>query len=389
MMHIRFPLSLRNVEDLLHERGIDVSHETIRYWWNRFGPLFAAEIRRKRIDRMPTPIWPGSQASQLAGTGRPKFQRPTPDSLIGNVGPAFGEQIFHIAITERKPEVRPDGVLDDLWWKSMAAVVDLFHHRSLAATGWFSQKITVTILGGALAGPISLWHRPRQEQDLWGSDATFPILAQRLGGMTDSVTSSHSGRRPRPPTFLDVFVSVAVLIVLVVASFILFGDNAAFGPTQVALTLAATLAAGLAWKNGHVWNDIRTAVVEGIASALPAIFILFAVGALIGSWAMSGTLVAMVYFALGILSPHFFYLSACLICALIAVSSWTTVGTIGVGMMGMAALHAISMTVLLVILAAELVLLTFTLWLLFRVTRPSAKSAEVTTFDGDLYECAQ
>jgi putative transposase len=52
MLYVRFPLSLRNVEDLLHERGIDVSHETIRFWWNRFGPLFAAEIRRKRVDRM-------------------------------------------------------------------------------------------------------------------------------------------------------------------------------------------------------------------------------------------------------------------------------------------------------------------------------------------------
>jgi putative transposase len=46
MLYIRFPLSLRNVEDLLHERGIEISHETVRYWWNRFGPLFAAELRR-------------------------------------------------------------------------------------------------------------------------------------------------------------------------------------------------------------------------------------------------------------------------------------------------------------------------------------------------------
>ena len=46
MMYVRYPLSLRNVEDLLHERGIDVSHEAVRFWWNRFGPLFAAEIRR-------------------------------------------------------------------------------------------------------------------------------------------------------------------------------------------------------------------------------------------------------------------------------------------------------------------------------------------------------
>jgi putative transposase len=52
MLYVRFPLSLRNVEDLLHERGIDVSHETIRFWWNRFGPMFASEIRRKRADRM-------------------------------------------------------------------------------------------------------------------------------------------------------------------------------------------------------------------------------------------------------------------------------------------------------------------------------------------------
>ena len=52
MMYVRFPLSLRNVEDLLAERGIDICHETVRLWWNRFGPMFAAEIRRKRVDHM-------------------------------------------------------------------------------------------------------------------------------------------------------------------------------------------------------------------------------------------------------------------------------------------------------------------------------------------------
>jgi len=49
MMYVRFPLSLRNVEDLLHERGIDICHETVQYWWNRFGPMFARDIRKKRI----------------------------------------------------------------------------------------------------------------------------------------------------------------------------------------------------------------------------------------------------------------------------------------------------------------------------------------------------
>ncbi len=52
MMYVRFPLSLRNVEDLLFERGIDLCHETVRFWWNRFGPMFAGDIRRQRVSRM-------------------------------------------------------------------------------------------------------------------------------------------------------------------------------------------------------------------------------------------------------------------------------------------------------------------------------------------------
>jgi putative transposase len=54
MMYIRFPLSLRQVEDLLHERGVDICHETVRAWWNRFGPMFAAQIKRKRSAQMRT-----------------------------------------------------------------------------------------------------------------------------------------------------------------------------------------------------------------------------------------------------------------------------------------------------------------------------------------------
>jgi len=52
MLNVRFPLLLRNVEDLLHERGFEISHESLRFWWNRFGPMFPAEIRRNRINRM-------------------------------------------------------------------------------------------------------------------------------------------------------------------------------------------------------------------------------------------------------------------------------------------------------------------------------------------------
>ncbi len=57
MMYIRYPLSLRQVEDLLFERGIDICHESVRFWWNRFGPMFAAEIRRRRVDRQSYSRW--------------------------------------------------------------------------------------------------------------------------------------------------------------------------------------------------------------------------------------------------------------------------------------------------------------------------------------------
>jgi len=64
MMYIRDPLPLRNVEDLLVERGIAISHETVRFWWNRFGPIFAAEIRKRQIVQM-------RRSAALGGVARP------------------------------------------------------------------------------------------------------------------------------------------------------------------------------------------------------------------------------------------------------------------------------------------------------------------------------
>ncbi len=57
MMYIRYPLSLRQVEDMLFERGIDICHETVRFWWNRFGPIFAAEIRKRRVHHRQFSLW--------------------------------------------------------------------------------------------------------------------------------------------------------------------------------------------------------------------------------------------------------------------------------------------------------------------------------------------
>ena len=67
MMYVRYPLSLRNAEDLLAERGIDISYETVRFWWNRFGPMFVAEIRKKRVAHMRGYTqWGGVRANSRA-----------------------------------------------------------------------------------------------------------------------------------------------------------------------------------------------------------------------------------------------------------------------------------------------------------------------------------
>lgn len=133
--------------------------------------------------------------------------------------------------------------------------------------------------------------------------------------------------------------TVLLLISLLALSVYLFGDGATAGPNQFALALCALFAAILAQRKGYVWDEIVAAVIKGISIALPAIFILFAVGALIGTWAMSGTIVAMIYYGLEFMNLEFFFVSTCFISALISISigsSWTVAGTLGVGLMGIA-----------------------------------------------------
>lgn len=145
---------------------------------------------------------------------------------------------------------------------------------------------------------------------------------------------------PRPLGLVEAIIPVASLVVLVGLSFFLFGDGGAAGPSQVALIMATMIAVFVAWRRGHSLSSLNAAAVESVSSGIGAIFILLAVGALIGTWAMSGTLVAMVYYGIQILSPNYFYLTTAIICAVIASSigsSWTTAGTIGVGFMGIAA----------------------------------------------------
>jgi Na+:H+ antiporter, NhaC family len=149
-------------------------------------------------------------------------------------------------------------------------------------------------------------------------------------------------RRPDAPVPLGLaaaLVPVVALVVLLGLSFFLFGDTAASGPNQVALVFCSILAIAVAWRHGHSIDDLRDAAVASVTAGLPAIFILLSVGALIGTWALSGTLVAMVYYGLQLLSPDYFYPTACLICLVVAVSigsSWTVAGTLGIGLMGVA-----------------------------------------------------
>jgi NhaC family Na+:H+ antiporter len=141
----------------------------------------------------------------------------------------------------------------------------------------------------------------------------------------------------RPPSIIEAAIPVASLILLVGLSFYLFGDAGAGGPNQVALIVATMVAALLAWRRGHTLHELGEAAVTSVESGLGAVFILFAVGGLIGTWAMSGTLLAMVYYGLQILNPNYFYVTAAAICAVVSFgvgSSWTVAGTIGIGLMG-------------------------------------------------------
>jgi NhaC family Na+:H+ antiporter len=144
---------------------------------------------------------------------------------------------------------------------------------------------------------------------------------------------------PQPLTLLEAVIPVASLLVLVGLSYFLFGDAGAVGPNQVALVAATMIAVFVGWRRGHSLEALGKASAESVATGIGAIFILFAVGGLIGTWALSGTLVAMVYYGLQLLSPNYFYVTACAICGIVSASigsSWTVVGTIGVGFMGIA-----------------------------------------------------
>ena len=145
--------------------------------------------------------------------------------------------------------------------------------------------------------------------------------------------------QPKIPSMLDSITPLIALVVMLTASVQLFGDNSSFGPNQIALMLAMGIAIIIGLKNKHTWESIEKAIVNGISISLGAILILLAVGALIGTWLLSGTVPTMVYYGLKIIDPSWFYAATCLVCGIVAMSigsSWTTAATVGVAFIGIA-----------------------------------------------------
>ncbi len=144
----------------------------------------------------------------------------------------------------------------------------------------------------------------------------------------------------RPATVMQALVPILVLISLLSFSVYLFGEDASYGPNQIALIIGAVVASTIGWSNGQQWQQIENAIIKGVTIALKPILILFCVGLLIGSWILSGTVPTMIYYSLLILDPAIFYAASCLICGIIALSigsSWTVAGTVGIALIGAAA----------------------------------------------------
>ncbi|TML93532.1 MAG: Na+/H+ antiporter NhaC [Actinobacteria bacterium] len=153
---------------------------------------------------------------------------------------------------------------------------------------------------------------------------------------------------PRPPSLSDALIPMITLVVLLSLTIVLFGIGATDGPLQVALFASALVAGLIALKNGHTSAAISEAAIGGVSSAMGAVYILLAVGALIGTWNLAGTIPTVVAYGIELLRPAIFYAAVAVICAAVGMvtgSSWTTAGTLGVAFIGMAPILGVSSTV--------------------------------------------
>ena len=142
----------------------------------------------------------------------------------------------------------------------------------------------------------------------------------------------------RPSLFIS-FIPVIVLIVLLATNVLyIYGDNAVSGANQWALMLAGGVAAGLAMLVYKIpFDKITNAIAHNLKDTTKAIIILFLIGALAGSWLISGVIPTMVFYGLKILHPSYFLPASVIVCAVVSVatgSSWGTTATVGIALMG-------------------------------------------------------
>ena len=138
---------------------------------------------------------------------------------------------------------------------------------------------------------------------------------------------------------------IALLVLMLSASVALFGPDASYGPNQVALIIASAATMLVGWRRRVSWQATQEGMVGAITVSIMPMMILLSVGALIGSWIISGTVPGMIYYGVQLLDPGFFYAASAIICALASLSlgsSWTVAGTLGIGLMGIATTYSLS-----------------------------------------------
>jgi NhaC family Na+:H+ antiporter len=140
------------------------------------------------------------------------------------------------------------------------------------------------------------------------------------------------------PAPLLSFVPIMVLVGLLAIIIRIFGSDTLNGASQIVLLTAAAVCCMIAiYCCGVRWKAIETAIIGNITGVSPALLILLLIGALSGSWMVSGVIPTMVYYGTKIIHPDFFLVTTCIICSLVSVmtgSSWTTIATIGIALFG-------------------------------------------------------
>lgn len=141
----------------------------------------------------------------------------------------------------------------------------------------------------------------------------------------------------KKPTLLHAAIPVIALVLLLALNVLIYGDNSLSGSNQMALLLSAGVAAIVALTLGFRWKTLLDGIKKSIGSTMSAIIILLLIGALAGTWLLSGIVPTMVYYGLKILSPSIFLVAACIISAIVSLatgSSWSTIATIGIALLG-------------------------------------------------------